>query len=57
MSGDEFIVLVEGPRTLAAVNAMGQNIRRQLAEGFPVEDQLIRLRTSTGIAMFHEDGV
>jgi diguanylate cyclase (GGDEF)-like protein len=56
MSGDEFIVLVEGPKTLEAVNAMGQNIRRKLAEGFLVEDQLIRLRTSTGIAMFPEDG-
>jgi len=56
MSGDEFVILMESPESLEALEAVGQKIRQKLSDGFPLERQLIRVQTSMGIAMFPEDG-
>jgi diguanylate cyclase (GGDEF)-like protein len=56
MSGDEFIVLIESVESQEALEAVRQQIQQKLSGGFMFEGQLIHVRTSTGIAMFPEDG-
>jgi diguanylate cyclase (GGDEF)-like protein len=56
MSGDEFVVLMESAENQEAPEAVSQKIQQKLSEGFLVEGQLIRVQTSTGIAIFPEDG-
>lgn len=56
MSGDEFIVLIEGGQNQEALEAVKQKIQQKLSDGFMFEGQLIHVRASTGIAVFPEDG-
>jgi diguanylate cyclase (GGDEF)-like protein len=56
MSGDEFIVLIEGVQDREALEAVKQKIQQKLSDGFMFDGQLIHVRTSTGIAIFPEDG-
>lgn len=56
ISGDEFIILIEGVENLQALEGVSQQIQLKLSEGFPIEGQLIRVHLSMGIAMFPEDG-
>lgn len=56
LCGDEFIILIEGVENREAQEAIGQKIQQNLSEGFLIEGQLFRVRTSIGIATFPEDG-
>jgi len=56
LCGDEFIVLIERVESREALEAVSEKIRQKLSAGFLIEGQLIRVRTSIGIAMFPEDG-
>lgn len=56
MSGDEFIILIEGVESLDALEAVSQKIQEKLNEGFQIGGHLVKVQTSIGIAMFPEDG-
>ncbi|MGE5321202.1 MAG: diguanylate cyclase domain-containing protein [Hyphomicrobiaceae bacterium] len=56
MSGDEFIVLIEGVENHEALEAVQLKIQQKLSAGFTFEGQLIHVRSSSGIAIFPEDG-
>lgn len=56
ISGDEFIVLVEGVQSPQALEALRQKIQQKLAEDFVVEGRAIRVQASTGVATFPDDG-
>ncbi len=56
LGGDEFIILIEGADSRAAAAAVSLKIRQKLAEGFQLAGRLVRVRASTGIAMYPEDG-
>jgi diguanylate cyclase (GGDEF)-like protein len=56
MSGDEFIILIEGVENLDALEVVSQKIREKLSAGFQLGDLFLSVGTSTGIAMFPEDG-
>ena len=56
MCGDEFIVLLEGVEDQAVPQAVSRKIQQKLSEGFLIASQLVRVRTSIGIAIFPEDG-
>jgi diguanylate cyclase len=56
MSGDEFIILIESVENRESLEAVCHKIQHKLSDGFMIEGQLIRVRTSIGIAMFPEDG-
>lgn len=56
MSGDEFILLIEAVENVETVEVVREKISQKLAEGILVDDQLICIRTSIGIAIFPEDG-
>lgn len=57
ISGDEFIVLVDEVKSPDALQALSQKIRQKLSDGFLVDGAPpIRLRASTGIALFPDDG-
>lgn len=56
ISGDEFIVLIDSVESQEALEAVSQKIRQKLSEGFLVEGRLIQVQTSTGTALFPEDG-
>lgn len=56
MSGDEFIILIESVENQQVLEAVRQKIQQKLSDGFLIDGQLILVRTSTGIAMFPEDG-
>lgn len=56
LCGDEFIILIEGVENKEAQEAVSQKIQQNLSDGFLIEGQLFRVRTSIGIAMFPEDG-
>jgi diguanylate cyclase (GGDEF)-like protein len=56
MSGDEFIILIEGVESLDALEAVSEKIQEKLSDGFQVNSLSLSVRTSTGIATFPEDG-
>ena len=56
MSGDEFIILVEGVEGTATLDTVRQKIQDKLSEGFQINGQQVQVRISTGVAMFPEDG-
>ena len=56
MSGDEFIILIEGGEYQEALEAVSQKIQQKMADGLLIEGQLIPVRFSMGTAMFPEDG-
>ena len=56
LCGDEFIVLMENVENRASLEAVSDKIRQTFSDGFLIEDQLIRVKTSIGIALFPEDG-
>lgn len=56
ISGDEFVVLVEGVQSPQALETLRQKIQRKLAEGFEVDGRVIRVQASAGVATFPDDG-
>lgn len=56
LGGDEFIILIESVETPESLQAVKLKIQQKLSEGFMVENQLIRVQASIGIAMFPDDG-
>ena len=56
ISGDEFVVLVEGVQSPQALDALRRKIENKLAQGFEVDGRAIRVQTSTGVATFPDDG-
>ena len=56
MSGDEFVILIEGVESQEVLETVVQKIQQKLSEGFFIEGQLINVKISTGIAVFPEDG-
>lgn len=56
MSGDEFIILIECVDSLEALETVSEKIQEKLSDGFQVNSLSLSVRTSTGIAMFPEDG-
>lgn len=56
MGGDEFIVLIESVEDSSVPDAVKEKIRQKLSDGFQIQGQLVRMRASTGIAMFPDDG-
>lgn len=56
ISGDEFVVLVEGMQSPQALDALRHKIEKRLAEGFEVDGRAIRVQASTGVATFPDDG-
>jgi diguanylate cyclase (GGDEF)-like protein len=52
---DEFIVLIESVESADALEAVKQKIQQKLAEDFHLDDQLIRVLASSGIALFPDD--
>lgn len=56
MSGDEFIILLDSVDNLDALEIVSQKIQLKLAEEFKIDGQQVHVRTSTGIAIYPEDG-
>ena len=56
MSGDEFIILIESGENREPLEAVCHKIQQKLSDGFMIDGQMIRVRTSIGIAIFPEDG-
>ena len=57
ISGDEFIVVIDDVKSADALQALDRKIRQKLSDGFQVDGGVpIRLRASTGIAIFPDDG-
>jgi len=56
LCGDEFIILMESVENREVLETVRQKIQQKLFDGFLLEGQLIRVRISTGIAIFPEDG-
>lgn len=56
ISGDEFIILIEGVENREWLEAVRQKILQKLSDGLRIEGKLIHVRTSIGIAMFPDDG-
>lgn len=56
LCGDEFIILMESVENREVLETVLQKIQQKLFDGFLQEGQLIRVRISTGIAIFPEDG-
>ena len=57
LEGDEFAVLLHGPGTRDAVDAVAKNIQRVLAEPMAIGGQEVRCSASTGIALYGVDSV
>jgi diguanylate cyclase (GGDEF)-like protein len=57
LEGDEFAVLLHGPGTRDAVDAVAKNIQRVLAEPMAIGGQEVRCAASTGIALYGVDSV
>jgi diguanylate cyclase (GGDEF)-like protein len=56
MSGDEFIILIEGMENRDALETVSQKIQQKLSDGLLIDGKLICARTSIGIATFPDDG-
>ncbi len=56
MSGDEFVILIEGSEGMDMLDAVKQKIQDRLSEGFQIDGRLISVRSSTGHAIFPDDG-
>jgi len=56
MSGDEFIILIEGMENREALETVSQKIQQKLSDGLLIDGKLICARTSIGIATFPDDG-
>ncbi|PWB52013.1 MAG: sensor domain-containing diguanylate cyclase [Nitrosomonadales bacterium] len=56
MSGDEFIILIKSVENPESLEAVRQKIQQKLSDGFLIDGQMVRVRASTGIAMFPTDG-
>lgn len=56
LSGDEFIVLIEGVENEDMLETVSQKIQHKLLDGFLIDGQLVNVRISIGLAMFPEDG-
>lgn len=56
ISGDEFIILIESVENREWLEAVKQKIVQKLSDGLKVDDKLIHVRTSIGVALFPEDG-
>jgi diguanylate cyclase (GGDEF)-like protein len=57
LSGDEFIVLIDDVKSPEALQALSQKIRQKLSAAFLTDSGLsVRVRASSGIAMFPDDG-
>lgn len=56
LSGDEFAVLMPQSDTAGALQ-LGEDLRAQVAEGFPLNSEIGRPTISVGIAMFGGQGV
>jgi len=56
LSGDEFIILIEGVESLEAPAAVREKIQKTLSQGFLMGDHLLSAQASIGVAMFPEDG-
>jgi len=56
MSGDEFIILIEGMENREALETVSQKIQQKLSDGLLIDGKLICAHTSIGIATFPDDG-
>lgn len=54
--GDEFIVLIQRVQTLVDVEIIAQKLVEQMMQPFCIENKMLRVGASVGIAMFPEDG-
>ncbi|MGY3038978.1 diguanylate cyclase (GGDEF)-like protein/PAS domain S-box-containing protein [Rhodanobacter sp. TND4EL1] len=56
VGGDEFVVLLPGCRDVRAAQALADTLRARITPPFKLEDGVIRLDASIGIACFPDDG-
>lgn len=56
LSGDEFIVLIDGVDNRNMLETVSLKIQHQLLDGFLINGQQVSVRASIGLAMFPEDG-
>jgi diguanylate cyclase (GGDEF)-like protein/PAS domain S-box-containing protein len=56
LGGDEFAILPAGPTGLTAAAAVAWKIQQTCKAGFVINDEIVRVSASVGIAMFPEHG-
>lgn len=56
LSGDEFIILIEGVETHDRLDVVSHKIQHQLLDGFQINGQQVSVRASIGLAVYPEDG-
>ncbi len=56
LSGDEFALLLDGASDLPAAATAAWKIQQLCESGFVIDDEVVRLSTSIGIALFPEHG-
>ncbi|MGG7054813.1 EAL domain-containing protein [Nitrosomonas sp. ANs5] len=54
--GDEFIVLIQSVQALVDVEIIAQKLVEQMMQPFCIENKVLRVGASVGIALFPEDG-
>lgn len=56
LGGDEFVVILTRLKSLAAAELIAENILRELAQGYEMDNQVLKSSASVGIAMYPLDG-
>ncbi len=56
LGGDEFVVILTRLKSLAAAELIAENILRELAGTYDIDNQVVKSGASIGIAMYPQDG-